>query len=478
MIGVGVSAWPGRAGGTRAAPETHVFVLGGQSNMVGRADFDGGAGYPDGVLQYSQSGTLIPAASPLDHLDERAGDMGLALQFCIDYAAAHAGIRVVLVPCADGGTSFAANQWGVGNPLSNALIARTNQVFADNPDFVLKGLLWHQGESDVGYAPYQAELQAQFQAFRAQITAASASTPIVLGRLLPEWTSGNASRLATDAIIADIPNRIAHTAVADSAGLIGFDGLHFDAASLRAFGSRYLAALDLAQANLPDDPVLPAETEAEAGALAHYLLGDDNPGDLDVLGGQALTGPAPIRSAGYLTPQAGPGTGLSLPLLDRPSFTMVFVLRRAAASTRGIIGGTLFQTSGNSHGWSPYFENAALRFNDRNGAGNLFVESVADFTAFTFLAVSVDAAAGTCLFYRGDATEPRVDLRSGISRAFDPATAVDVALGDVHYNSAAFAAACDFAEVLYFDGAKSVEDLEAIYARSVVRLAPRGIALQ
>lgn len=247
----------GRTAGVE--PRTVVFVLAGQSNMVGRDRYDGGPGFPDGTLQVARSGAesggadgdLVPAAPTLDHWDATPGSAGPALQFVIDYQGANPGDTVVLVPAARGGTSFSRGEWGVGNPLSNDLICRVNALFSKHPDFVLMGILWLQGETDATLmnATYQAQLDEQFSAFRTHIAAATQSAPILTGRLLQSWVAGSPNRERVDAIIRDTPKRVAYSAVVSSDGLTGADHIHFDAASYRVLGSRYFDALGAARAN-------------------------------------------------------------------------------------------------------------------------------------------------------------------------------------------------------------------------------------
>ena len=281
--------------GTRAPASPLVFLLAGQSNMIGRAGFDGGATYPAGTLQWTQAGALTPAASPLDHVDEDPGDMGLALQFAIEKGALP---PLILVPAARSSTGFSDNRWNPGDDLYAAAVSRTNAVMAANPSFTFGGILWHQGEKDSQAsgpaAAYQAKLDAMLTAMRGDITAATATTPIVLGRLLPAVfaKSGYAFAGSVDAVIADTPNRVPFTAVASAAGLTSgtgtgapADDLHFDAPSLRTLGTRYAAALGAAAANAPAVPdqvtgltVTPGDTENalawSAPAANHSPIGD------------------------------------------------------------------------------------------------------------------------------------------------------------------------------------------------------------
>ncbi|WP_068316927.1 sialate O-acetylesterase [Aliiruegeria sabulilitoris] len=243
----------GRARGARL-PVTEVFILAGQSNMIGRPAFDGGTAYPEGVLQYDMTGALIPATSPLDHHDEEAGDMGLALQFAIDYATAHPARQLVLLPAADGGTGFATGHWGVGESLYASLVSRANTLFAAHPEFRLGGILWHQGESDstseTAANDYATELLALIEGLRSEISAADESTPFIVGDMVPDLSPTSYAFQATVRdVLSGIQALAPYTAFVAAADLTdGGDDLHFDAASLRVLGSRYFVALAAAKA--------------------------------------------------------------------------------------------------------------------------------------------------------------------------------------------------------------------------------------
>lgn len=265
-----------------------VFLLAGQSNMVGRAPFDGGEVYPDGVYQYNRAGVLEPATIPLDHHDAAAGDMGLAVQFAIDFRAANPNTDLVLVPAAQGGTGFSDGQWNVGAPLYADLVSRANSLFLENPSFQLAGILWHQGERDPGYSGYADALVATVAGLRNDIAAASPATPFILGELLPDFTEASAANAAINAAIKDVPNRLTYTAVVSAElpdRLTGLaDGVHFDAASLRVLGPRYLAALPQARANRPTVPDIIDDLAVQA-ANESAILSWTAPGD----GGSSIT---------------------------------------------------------------------------------------------------------------------------------------------------------------------------------------------
>lgn len=297
-----------RAADRQPSARTHVFLLAGQSNMAGWSPFDGGAGYPAGTLQVGRSGVswssnadgaLVPAVVPLDHWEHNTNtDMSLALQFTIDYAAAHPGVTVVLVPAAMGGTGFGDNRWNPGDDLYADAVARVNALMTANPGFLFKGILWHQGERDMNAAiatpaaAYRAALDAMIAGMRADIVAADATTPFVLGQPLY-------SRYSAEPVFAEItntPSTTAYCAVVSSEGLTDRgDNLHFNAASLRSLGARYATALGVART---DAPVAPgavrslAATPAETQVVLNWQVPADQGG-------------APVTS--YLVEQSSDG---------------------------------------------------------------------------------------------------------------------------------------------------------------------------
>ncbi|WP_299733775.1 sialate O-acetylesterase [uncultured Tateyamaria sp.] len=237
---------------------TRVLALMGQSNMVGFAPFDGGAAYPGGVLQVARSGRasggnsgdIVAAQTLLDHYDGDPSFMGPALQFAIDYAAAHPNDTLLLVPDAKGATGLAAGQWTKGGFYYDTAVARVNAVLADNPTFEFCGILWHQGESDAGSAgdaaAYATRLDTMIADMRTDITGADADTPFIAGGMVPDWVAADANRQTVQAALSDTPNRVSRAGFADSAGLSPLpDGIHFDAAALRSLGSRYFTAFNV-----------------------------------------------------------------------------------------------------------------------------------------------------------------------------------------------------------------------------------------
>jgi hypothetical protein len=257
-------------------PKTVVWALIGQSNMVGRAAYDGLGGHPAGTLQWGRvagvDGTLIAATHPLQHWDPSSTNIGPDIGFADAWTAANPDDTLVFMPGADGGTGFSDAQWRVGDPLYVDAVARINALFAANPGFEFGGFLWHQGEKDTGQtaAFYQTHLDAMIAGLRSEVTVAGPTTPFVLGQMVESYYVGTAGREAIQAVTDDTPNRVAYTAVASSAGLTDKgDALHFNAASQRTLGARYHAAALAAAINAPIAPAAPGQV---TGAIA--LAGD------------------------------------------------------------------------------------------------------------------------------------------------------------------------------------------------------------
>ena len=316
QLGPGVTGTPEAA--TQPA-ETHAFALLGQSNMIGRAAFDGGAKWPEGTLQIGRGGTnegqIIPALNPtdgpttsrpLEHFNATPGDMGLDIEFAIDYLADKPNVTLLFIPCAQGATGFSDNSWNPGDWLYNNTVTRINAALSANPTVLFKGFLWHQGETDAGIpGTYAGLLDSMITSVRRDVVAAGPATPFILGGL----AAGNAARDVITGIIAATPGRVSYTAFAPTADLGLTDANHFDAASLRLLGSRYQAALATAAANQPGLPGAPTGLTATPGDT-EVLLSWAAPADT---GGSALSDYILERDAGsgFVILSEGAGTNTS-----------------------------------------------------------------------------------------------------------------------------------------------------------------------
>jgi hypothetical protein len=225
----------------------HLYVLMGQSNMAGRgiATAEDTTPHPR-VIMLNLEGNWEQAIEPLTRDKPKMAGVGPALAFGKAMAEhAPADVTIGLVPCAVGGTALA--KWQKGEKLYEDAVRRAKQAAEVG---TLMGVVWHQGESEAGdekkSGSYDERWAKMIADFRTDV--AAPKLPVVVGELgeyLYDRT-GNKSPFArlVNERIDQIPQRVAHTAVASSKGLKHKgDELHFDADSQREFGRRYAAAM-------------------------------------------------------------------------------------------------------------------------------------------------------------------------------------------------------------------------------------------
>lgn len=233
--------------GVAPAGDVHLFLLAGQSNMAGRGELT-----PDrreaitGVYALQADGSWGPAVDPL-HWDKPIAGVGLARSFAQAYRATYPGVAVGFIPAACGGSSV--EQWVPGayyeatqsHPYDDALA----RVAAAREHGTLKGVLWHQGESDA--QPERAGWYAQrladvFARFRRDL--GDPELPILVGQLGRfEGRPWDSSRVAVDTAHQRLAATDARTAFVSSVGLTAkADRVHFDASGLDELGRRFAAA--------------------------------------------------------------------------------------------------------------------------------------------------------------------------------------------------------------------------------------------
>ena len=236
--------------------ETWVFIVPGQSNMLPTtgASWDSNPdAYPNGTLQWGRFipniNTLMSATIPLEHWGMNVSSgfgRGITMRFANRLKAQYPNVTIVFIPVADGGTGFSDGSWNKGDVNYEDMVLRTNTCLSENPSFILKGMLWHQGEDDRNDSgTYQASLLQFNTDWRNDITQANSTTPFVCGGLLPAFQDGNAGVQAVNDVIETVPSLINYSGYADSrlpTVLTGYDGVHFDSDSSLLLGDRYYEA--------------------------------------------------------------------------------------------------------------------------------------------------------------------------------------------------------------------------------------------
>jgi hypothetical protein len=224
-----------------AKRKVHLYLLMGQSNMAGRGKVEAEDRTPNPrVMTFTTNNTWQVAVDPITWDKPTIAGVGPGVAFGKAMAESNPKVPIGLVPCAVGGTPL--SRWEKGGDLYSNAVYRAKLALKSG---TLKGIVWHQGESDSkpGLAEtYGDRLAQMIEDIRADLK--SPRLPFVVGQLgefiyTREANNLTEARLVNDTL-AKIPDRVPHTACACSAGLTHKgDQVHFDTASQRELGRRF-----------------------------------------------------------------------------------------------------------------------------------------------------------------------------------------------------------------------------------------------
>lgn len=226
-----------------------LYLLIGQSNMAGRGKVDKESKQVHArVFMLDKEGQWVPATDPL-HFDKPSAGVGPGFAFGKALAEAAPEARIGLIPCAVGGTSI--NAWSPGQqdggtkayPYDDML----RRVEVALKAGVLKGIIWHQGETDRpatdwSLQQYAAKFTGLITRLRKDLDAPH--VPFVAGEL-PEFDdSVRKSTQRFNELLHGLESTIACYACVSAQELTdGGDTLHLDTKSARIFGQRYAEAM-------------------------------------------------------------------------------------------------------------------------------------------------------------------------------------------------------------------------------------------
>lgn len=236
-----------------------VYLLVGQSNMAGRAPVLDEDKMADAhVLILDKEDQWVTQGEPI-HFDKPAvAGVGLGYTFGKLEADKKPGVTIGLIPCAFGGTSL--DQW---NPKSkdtklyppdnlyNNAIRRAKIAMQSG---TLKGILWHQGESDAGKfaSTYASRLTALVAQFRTDLNATS--VPFIAGEIGYFNYTAHPMAETINQEIDTLPQMIPRCAVVSAKDLTDKgDHLHFSEPSAKELGKRYFEAFT----QLENSPAMP-----------------------------------------------------------------------------------------------------------------------------------------------------------------------------------------------------------------------------
>jgi hypothetical protein len=231
----------------------HIFLLMGQSNMSGHAPT-----LPEDlkpvphVVKLPTVGEIkwVPAAHPLhNRLD--SDRFGLGLPFAVQYLKDHPGVVVGLIPVAWGGDPIDQLKKGTGvyaDAIKKAHFAMSQGV--------IKGVLWHQGESDTVQQAetdsYENKLHQLVADLRHDL--GDDQLPFIAGNLAEFYGTGPAHN-APDrvkrinevrGVLRALPQQVPFTGFVESTGCSSEDEnmVHFDRKSYILLGQRYAKVLE------------------------------------------------------------------------------------------------------------------------------------------------------------------------------------------------------------------------------------------
>lgn len=222
-----------------------VFIMAGQSNMAGRGTVEPRDTVPNKrILSINQDGELIIAKEPLHWYEpERTGlDCGFSFAKTL-LKKIPANVSILIIPTAVGGSSI--TQWLNDSLYRNVRLLSNflSKVEIARKIGTIRGILWHQGESDANEKDiplYKQRLQQLFSKFRS--ATGNDELPIILGELGSFSDNQVNFNLINKAIheyaAGDNNSTVISTKDLKDKG----DHLHFDSKGQRIMGRRFAEA--------------------------------------------------------------------------------------------------------------------------------------------------------------------------------------------------------------------------------------------
>ncbi len=245
-----------RWGGPDAGSDTMVFLLLGQSNMEGAPQPEAEDRIENPrvvVLAYDDCPSLgrthdewYVAEPPLHSCH---GGVGPGDAFGKVLAEAYPNATIALVPLAINGADIDLFRKGVVSLRRREFRIPPDNHWSGAYDWLIerarlaqrvgavRGILFHQGESDTGRTDWVAKVKGLVADLRSDLDLGEA--PFVAGELLYSGCCGKRH----NPLILQLPAEIGNTRIVSARGLSGQDTAHFDLASQRELGARYGAAM-------------------------------------------------------------------------------------------------------------------------------------------------------------------------------------------------------------------------------------------
>jgi len=255
-----------------AEPKTYdVYLVAGQSNADGRgytSDLTGGLAAYAGTQENAKIFYVNPANGNPDNPTHNTGWMSLAPGYSVApgfsgslpsdrfgfevslgkaLAAQDPDRNIAIIKISRGGTSL-ANDWaptGGANYMWQTLTSKLPEALAaltaGGDTAEIRGMFWHQGESDGSNPTYQSNLVEFIAAVRT--LTGRPDLPFAIGELeRDDFTPTVSGRTYQLTAMANLAATDPDTIVVSSADLLTYDGTHFTSPAYITFGERFAAA--------------------------------------------------------------------------------------------------------------------------------------------------------------------------------------------------------------------------------------------
>jgi len=251
LLGVGVLGGSALKGADRVEVEDlppaeafDVYLLMGQSNMAGRdlalleEQVEDAA-----LLALDYEGVWRVAKDPIHKKTGRIEPgVGPGIAFGRRLLAAKDNGSIGLVPCAVGGSPL--RRWERGGDLYEEALERARHAMQYGR---LKGVIWHQGETDSAKEAWARSYGARLGQMIADLREdlGEPELPVVVGQI-GEFVGGEDFLFVEDVkkAIRDVSETVERVGFASSEGLLDKgDDLHFDGASAMLLGERFAEAM-------------------------------------------------------------------------------------------------------------------------------------------------------------------------------------------------------------------------------------------
>ncbi|NLB26443.1 MAG: sialate O-acetylesterase [Bacteroidales bacterium] len=223
-----------------------VFILAGQSNMAGRGLVEPQDTIPDSrIFSINKDGELIFAKEPLNFNEPNMAGLDCGLSFGKELLH-HIpdNISILIINTAVGGSSI--SQWNNDSTFRDVtLLSNFKEKVETGKNYgIIKGILWHQGESDAvddeDIEMYQSRLMTLFEKFRE--AAGNSFLPVLIGEL-GSFSQNNDKWQAINRQIYNYSKTDRNSLIISTKDFSHKgDKVHFDSEGQREMGKRFAEA--------------------------------------------------------------------------------------------------------------------------------------------------------------------------------------------------------------------------------------------